>query len=283
MKEKQSIDYYRNNRFCFRIGKVSYRKAHCPISQHTHENCIELVFMMKGCQTYQVEQEFYTIYGGEVFIAFQGEKHSTGEKPEEKAEFYYLILDLYQLLENEEFCVEVEKDRIYKLYEKRDNRIRKSNTWYCESCRKLWDLCCGAESFKHTKIRNILSLLLIDFAEREAITRKTGWEIDQALAYIKQNIKEDIHVKDIAENMHISVSRFKTVFMDMVGIPPREYVIREKLKCCKQELSESRKSITEIAHEYGFSSSQYFSTVFKKYCTVTPAVYRKGGRENDES
>lgn len=34
-------------------------------------------------------------------------------------------------------------------------------------------------------------------------------------------------------------------------------------------------SVTEIAFRYGFSSSQYFATVFKRLCCSTPTQYRR--------
>lgn len=283
MKEKQYVDYYKNEKFLFRIGQVRYRKAHHPLSSHTHENCIELVFMNKGCQTYQVEQKFYTVYGQEVFLTFPGEEHSTGGKPEEKAGFYYLILNLDRLIREGGGCVPEEKDRFLKNWGKNIGRIQKSKLWYGEACFQLWSLCLGEDPFKHTKIRNILSLLLTDVMEQgKKMNQKSSLEIEKVLDYIKKNIKENLSIEDLAENIPISVSRFKALFMTKVGIPPREYIVREKLKCCKKELLGSRKSITELAYEYGFSSSQYFSTVFKRYCMVSPSDYRKGGSENDE-
>ncbi len=41
-------------------------------------------------------------------------------------------------------------------------------------------------------------------------------------------------------------------------------------------LPDSEISITDIAYQTGFSSSQSFSKVFKKYTGVTPSRYRKG-------
>lgn len=40
-------------------------------------------------------------------------------------------------------------------------------------------------------------------------------------------------------------------------------------------LTETKKSISEISEELGFSSYEHFANAFKKYYSVTPAVYRK--------
>ena len=46
MKEKQVFDYYFEGTFLFRIGKVNYRHAQMPLKSHTHQDCMEFVFMI---------------------------------------------------------------------------------------------------------------------------------------------------------------------------------------------------------------------------------------------
>lgn len=283
MKEKQFIDFCRGEAFLFRLGRVCYQKAHAPLSKHVHGDCVELVFMMKGRQTYQVGQEFYTIYGGEVFLALPDEEHSTGGNPEEKAGFYYLIINVKQLAKEGYLCLAEENSHFLSSFEKKDRRVRKGRTWYGTVCRQIWLLCQQEEEFVQTKIRNLLSALLLDVAgEETGLIKNNAKEIDRVLDYIHQNIQRNLDMEEIAEIMNLSVSRFKAVFTEAVGIPPREYIVRKKLQCCEQELAERGKNITEIAYEYGFSSSQYFSTVFKRYYNVSPSVYQKGGRKHDE-
>jgi AraC family transcriptional regulator, L-rhamnose operon regulatory protein RhaS len=43
----------------------------------------------------------------------------------------------------------------------------------------------------------------------------------------------------------------------------------------KQNLRSSQSSIIDIALELGFSSSQYFATVFKKIVGISPKDYRR--------
>lgn len=38
-------------------------------------------------------------------------------------------------------------------------------------------------------------------------------------------------------------------------------------------------SVTAIAHELGFSSSQYFATVFRRYLRVSPGELRQQGQQ----
>ena len=53
-----------------------------------------------------------------------------------------------------------------------------------------------------------------------------------------------------------------------------EYGLRLKIEKANHLLNANKRSITDIAYDLGFSSSQYFATVFKRYQSITPGEYR---------
>jgi AraC-like DNA-binding protein len=58
-------------------------------------------------------------------------------------------------------------------------------------------------------------------------------------------------------------------------VTPKEYVLRLKIEEAAGILErEPARPVTTIAHELGFSSSQYFATVFRRYLRVSPGDYR---------
>jgi len=90
------------------------------------------------------------------------------------------------------------------------------------------------------------------------------------LDYIDKNIYEDISVSMLSEIAQLSLTRFQTNFRREIGIPPREYVLRRKIEIAKGLLINSDLTITEVAYKLSFASSQYFSTVFKRYTLMRP-------------
>ncbi len=104
--------------------------------------------------------------------------------------------------------------------------------------------------------------------------QKEEKQMEEVLRYIEDHIKDDIKIEDLAQQMVLSVSRFHFNFVKAAGIPPREYILRRKIESAKNELLYSDRTVTEIAYEYGFSSSQYFATVFKRFCYMSPLEYR---------
>ena len=138
MKNKQVFDYETQGSFLFRLGRAVYQRAESPLSPHTHGNCTEFVFLVKGCQTYQVNGNSYRIFGGEVFTAFPRDLHGTGGNPEEKAEFYYLIVDLEKVCkEGGFFQLESERTALLDRLSDHKYRVRRCSHGCMEICSRL--------------------------------------------------------------------------------------------------------------------------------------------------
>ena len=59
------------------------------------------------------------------------------------------------------------------------------------------------------------------------------------------------------------------------GSSPKDYWLRMRVECAARRLRKSPGlTVTDVAYEFGFSSSQYFATVFRRYLGVSPVEYR---------
>jgi AraC-like DNA-binding protein len=81
----------------------------------------------------------------------------------------------------------------------------------------------------------------------------------------------------LADLTDLSLPRFKA-FFKRERIPPAEYVLRERVTKAESRLLRSNESITNIAYHLGFSNSQYFATVVKRFLGRTPTSFRRKGR-----
>ncbi len=81
-------------------------------------------------------------------------------------------------------------------------------------------------------------------------------------------------VEQLFESIGVNRSHGYELFHKTFGINPKEYILRKKIVFAKQMLLEDR-DITTIAFDLGFSSSQSFATVFKKFTCSTPTNFRK--------
>lgn len=70
-------------------------------------------------------------------------------------------------------------------------------------------------------------------------------------------------------------TQFETLTKELTGDTPSRLLNRFRVRQSQVPLKNSTKTITEIAFDTGFSSSQYFSRIFKGLVGVTPSQYRR--------
>ena len=97
-------------------------------------------------------------------------------------------------------------------------------------------------------------------------------DIGRTLNYILDNITEELPLEELAALANLSCSQYKQKFKKQLEISPRHFINQQKIEYSKLLLLEGM-SVTDIAMLLGFTTSSYFSTVFKKYTLYTPTEY----------
>ncbi len=72
-----------------------------------------------------------------------------------------------------------------------------------------------------------------------------------------------------------SATGFIKRFKYETGLTPADFFQRIKVEEARRRLAVPKAAITAIAFDLGFSSSQYFASVFKKYTGTTPREYSR--------
>jgi Response regulator containing CheY-like receiver domain and AraC-type DNA-binding domain len=102
--------------------------------------------------------------------------------------------------------------------------------------------------------------------------------IERSVHYMNEKIDTPFTMTEVAEFMNMNPSYFSRYFKEEMSISFIEYVKQMKVKRAKILLTTSNMRIYEISAALGYSSVQYFSTLFKSITGVTPQEYknRKG-------
>ncbi len=93
------------------------------------------------------------------------------------------------------------------------------------------------------------------------------------LEYIHERLNERITVEMMCRQAGVSPATLHRLFLKYLGERPIDYFLRLKMAQAADLLQRKAGSVKEIASVMGFSSSQYFSTEFKKRYGVTPKNY----------
>ncbi len=120
----------------------------------------------------------------------------------------------------------------------------------------------------------------IDRNSQAAFTIFTGQkdhhdkEILQAQNFIEKNYTEKISVDDLADHTAISRRSFERRFKTATNNTPIEYLQRVRIEAAKRSFEASRKNVSEIMYDVGYTDSKAFRDVFKKVTGLTPIEYR---------
>ena len=99
--------------------------------------------------------------------------------------------------------------------------------------------------------------------------------VQSAMDYMKQNMRFDDSIESVAKAANCSRARLFSLFKESTGMTPNDYWLRLRVDHAQLLLRKTNHTVTNIAMESGFSSSQYFSVVFKKYSGTSPRDYRE--------
>lgn len=97
---------------------------------------------------------------------------------------------------------------------------------------------------------------------------------NKCLMYIRSKYTCNISLSDMATELNCSKSYISHFFKKQCGLTIPEYVNLLRTEQSKIYLESTKMTIQEIAFAVGFSSSNYFSTVFKNKMKLSPIEYR---------
>lgn len=126
-----------------------------------------------------------------------------------------------------------------------DELERVSSPLTCAEARKLFDE---------------IVLVLLD---KDMPAREMNPQIQAALELIRELPIKKVSLKTIADSVHLSQSRFMTLFKQNVGVPFRRYLMWQRLLEAVRQVT-SGASLTEAAYESGFADSAHLSRTFKQ-------------------
>ena len=257
-----------------------------PSPLHYHTNILEIHCMVKGQRTSVIEKNgqfnTYTFAGNTAFLTFPFEIHGNGDQAQLPCEFYGFQIDLSEpgnlLGLNREYSSSLaklllnQKDRQLRLNASHLNYLRTSFNFISSLERE--NIQVGVQFLTCF----LYSLQYLQPAVQE-VTTTVDEPIHRSIVHLNQHVTEPLQLQDLAEMAGYSLSYYKQKFKQEVGITPSEYMMLQKIERAKKILTESDQSITNIAFSMGFSSSNYFCSVFKKFMDCTPKDYRKKYRE----
>lgn len=92
---------------------------------------------------------------------------------------------------------------------------------------------------------------------------------------VKKNVSTGLSVEELAFLCHMSPATFRRHFKRLYGMPPREWLKRERMKLAARAMASEGKSPSQIYGELGFATPSAFGRAFRRHFGQTPGQYRR--------
>ena len=271
------------------VGALKFMeiKPH-SLDMHFNEG-IELNFVISGTYKWKVEDKYYQLYPGEAFVTCPWQWHGSPAEVLDRGILSWMILQprsytpdgILDLGEWSRLKPETQRE-IGELLAENTNPIIPKGSNLISFFRKLNMELINKELGHEERIHLLLDSLLVRIA-RSLLRRKSGEERDDAFVKkvteeMKNCFRQRISMADMAYTFGMSQTTFNNKVKSLTGFSPADYLIELKIETAKHRLATSRETITEIAADCGFYSSQHFATQFAKRVGMTPSLFKKKSR-----
>lgn len=250
---------------------------------HTHADFSELVIVLEGSAINIVGEEQFKVEKGDVFVMGMGSSHGYAEAKDFK--ICNIMFRFDRLLEANLDVKELAG--FHSLFvvdpvtaESFESRLKLSPELF-NKVKKI--VLAAIDEYEHdTPAKKTLLfayfLQIVVILSRYYGTtpkEKESEGISAAAAYMERHFNENITNEKLLEISHYSQRHFIRLFTECYHTSPHKYLQNIRMRQACILLSQTDKSITEIASCCGFNDSNFFTRVFKRQMNITPREYRK--------
>ncbi len=258
------------------FGKHTMTQACAPLAPHFHKDAYEFTFVTEGTIHFTVDQKDYELSGYDIFITRPDEVHSTNLIPLSTGEIYWFQLDVSDVSHLLFLDEDAGRNLTEGLSRLPHHTFRPGNSKLLQHVRRAFEL--AGDSPHRYFTASCLLYALHEIMAMSDDDRLLTPDIEKAIFYMKEHLRSELSLEELADTCGLSLSQFKQKFKTQTGISPRHYINYQKIQLSKRLLLEE-KSITDIAMELGFCNSSYFTAVFRRFNACTPSEYQRQKRD----
>ncbi len=261
------------------------------LPKHRNEG-IEFGYLTRGRLDFLVDDAPHLLKGGDLTITRPWQPHQVGNPLIKASRMHWLILDVGVRRPNDPWIwpswinlAPQDLKRLTELLSHNEQVVWQGNR-HIEKCFEKIAEYVQIEEPERVQSRLMLYIneLLIEVYE---MLQQTNIELNSRLSSTRRSVEMFLlglidHVdypwtlETMAKHCNLGRSRFSHYCKKITNMTAADYLIHCRIQKAKDLFEASRHlSITDIAFQCGFTSSQYFATVFRKKTGLSPSDFRE--------
>jgi AraC-like DNA-binding protein len=99
--------------------------------------------------------------------------------------------------------------------------------------------------------------------------------VGRTLALMHEEPARAWTIDELGRRIGLSRSALHDRFVQMIGVPPMQYLTQWRMQAAARLLLETRSTVAAIALEVGYDSEAAFARAFKRLVGTPPAAWRR--------
>lgn len=255
---------------------------------YAHEHSFyELFYLRTGSCMYFVNDQLYHLSSGDIFIVYPGDSHYTQYEGLTACE--RIIISFAPSMIPDNFR-KIHPDLMHSLSRSGKVILSRHGRHQMEDllARMLEENALGNQySSEFLYLETLTALLILQrdgiFVYENMTPQSISGDIEEILRYIAQNFALPLTLDDVASQINLTPTYFSHKFKKVTGTTFKEYLNYIRIRQSCQMLLTTDDSITEIAINCGFNSSNYYKDCFRRIYGISPREFRKNAQNSVHS
>lgn len=265
------------------MERQSFTVAHLykeekTMDMHIHD-CYEIYYSISGGRQFLIDNKFYHVAPGDLFIINQFESHMLISVDGESHE--RIVVNLHPNFVKALSTEVTNLDECFSFhpaaFQHKISLSREQQNRFLYHIDKIT----SAEGYGADVIQraSVLELLVLvnwlsscNAEQTAAPNYNHNHHVDDILSYINQNLVSDISMQVIADEFNMSKSYLCRVFKKATGTTIGKYVTARRITIARSLLSEGY-SVTEAYEKSGFTDYSSFFKTFTRVVGISPKKY----------
>ncbi len=253
-------------------------KEEKPMQMHIHD-CYEIYYSISGGKQFLIDNQFYDIHPGDVFIINQYESHYLTQIDQ-------MIHERIVLFADPEFIksLSTPSTDLNQCFVERPAHFSHRVSLNKEQQQRFLyyiDKITSASDFGHdiversafTELVVLLSKCYIETTQNADLDAyQYSKQVKEILLFINQHIHQTITIEELSAHFYLSSSYICRIFKTATGTTINKYITARRIAIAKALLAEG-KSVNDACEQSGFNDYSNFLKSFNKAVGISPKKY----------
>lgn len=252
---------------------------------HRHRNCIEITLCVRGSARFDCDGKVYTLMPGMVFLSRPQDVHRL-RMNQRGARLHWIFFKLPEKgmtvfglpPQESQFLVRELMSLPRRAFVATDG-VRLAFEELQQNYNSGREISPGCTFQVRVAVLQLLHAIVISGRLEGVIEPERVFL--ELIEKMRRRPEDSYGIDRLVAETNLSPNTILVRFRKLTGLPPQAFLVKCRIHRAKELLVERTKTITEIAAELGFASSQHFATRFRQETGMTPKQWREGRKDVD--